>query len=474
MVQGQQKKTGFLQRVIDKCTAIYRYCTSGVWKDNRRKPLVRLIKITNLSVNSFLDRGLQIKSMALTYSTVLALVPALALIVAIGRGFGLQDSIQNELYILFPSQHRIIGTILNFVDSYLTNATQGIFVGVGIIVLLWTVVMLLSGIEDAVNNIWGVKKMRTIFRKFTDYITICLMVPILLICSSGISIFMSDSFQDILYLSFLTPVVNFVLDLAPLFLAWIAFSISYWLIPNTKVNFKFAAIAGAFCSIAFYVIQWLFINGQIYVSKYNAIYGSFAFLPLFLIWLQLSWLIMLIGNVLTYSMQNVFTFNLLGTEQNQSVQTRARIFIIVMAVVAQRFLKRQEPLTPAQMASQYNLPVHLLSNTLQQLREGGMIYTVTNCNGDKAIGPAQEVKDMTVETVLKSFYTTGSDHLSDELSEVYASLFDMLQESVDKCLSSFRKYKLADLPIPLPEQIEQIIYGTPDAHSGNSSTQVNP
>lgn len=169
---------------------------------------------------------------------------------------------------------------------------------------------------------------------------------------------------------------QFFLDLAPLFFAWAAFSISYWLIPNTKVEFKYAAVAGAFCAIAFYIIQLLFINGQIYVSKYNAIYGSFAFLPLFLIWLQLSWLIMLIGCVLTYSMQNVFTFNLLGNDQQLTVETRLRTAIIVMAVVAQRFLNRQEPLTSSQFAADYNLPVRVLGQTLQRLKEGGLIYSV--------------------------------------------------------------------------------------------------
>lgn len=466
MTENENKKRGFLQKIIDKISDAYEYCVSGVWSDYRRTSLVRLVKITNLSVKSFLDRDLQIKSMALTYSTVLAIVPALALIVAIGRGFGLQDSVQNELYILFPSQHKVITTFLSFVNSYLTTATQGVFVGVGIIVLLWTVIMLLSGIEDALNSIWDLKNKRTLFRKFTDYITICLMVPVLLICSSGISIFMSDTIQDVMYFSFLSPVVNFFLDLAPLFFAWAAFSISYWLIPNTKVEFKYAAVSGAFCAIAFYIIQLLFINGQIYVSKYNAIYGSFAFLPLFLIWLQLSWLIMLIGCVLTYSMQNVFTFNLLGNDQQLTVETRLRTAIIVMAVVAQRFLNRQEPLTSSQFAADYNLPVRVLGQTLQRLKEGGLIYSVNTKKGELAIGPAQEVKDMTVADVLKIFSTTGTNEISPEFEHIYAPLFELLQASSDKAYALFDKYKLSDLPIPLPEQIEQIIY------SGFKSTQV--
>ena len=127
----------------------WEYCSTGVWSDGRNTVGVRFVKTVNLSVKSFFDRGLQIKSMALTYNTVLSIVPAFALMVAIGRGFGLQDSVQNELYMLFPAQHKAITTFMKFVDSYLSSTTQGLFVGVGIIVLLWTVIMLLSGTDAA-------------------------------------------------------------------------------------------------------------------------------------------------------------------------------------------------------------------------------------------------------------------------------------------------------------------------------------
>ncbi len=179
---------------------------------------MKFVKVLNLSLRSFFDGDLQIRSMALTYSTVLSIVPAFALLVAIGRGFGLQDSLQSSLYSLFPSQHKMISTALSFVDSYLTEATQGLFVGVGIIVLLWTVISLLQSIEEAFNNIWAAKVSRTLFQKFADYLAICMVIPVLMICSSGVSIFMSTTVQDHLMLPFLTPFVNFALELDPLFL----------------------------------------------------------------------------------------------------------------------------------------------------------------------------------------------------------------------------------------------------------------
>lgn len=443
--------------MVDKVMDAWKYCSEGVWNDTRRTFGVKLIKILNLSVSSFFDRGLQIKSMALTYSTVLSIVPALALLVAIGRGFGLQDSVQNELYILFPSQHQVISTFLKFVDSYLTRATQGVFVGVGLIVLLWTLISLLSSIEDAFNNIWDVRRQRTIFRKFTDYITICLMVPVLLICSSGVSLFMSTTIQDVLYFPFLTPLVNLALELAPLFLSWLAFSFSYFLIPNTDVSFKYAAISGAIAAIGFYILQWLFLNGQIYVSNYNAIYGSFAFLPLLLVWLQFSWLLLLTGCILTYSLQNVMTYNFLGDANNISIAALHRITVIIMAVVAQRFLKHETPLTRTELAAQYNLPVRLIGKIIAQLKNAGLVSYVSRDDNQLAIAPAREVGDMTVGDIIRSYDSMGDSELSPEFNLIYEPLLTMIDDEAADSYKPYDKLKLADVPIPLPEQIKMLL-----------------
>ncbi|MDE6339111.1 MAG: YihY/virulence factor BrkB family protein, partial [Muribaculaceae bacterium] len=228
------KTKNLFSRVAVRIKKFITYSISGVWNDPRRTTGVRLIRTINLAVNSFLNRGLQNRAMALTYSTVLALVPTIALLVAIGRGFGLQDSLQEELYNFFPSQHTAISTALKFVDSYLNSATQGMFVGIGILFLLWTVISLLSYIEDAFNMIWDVKHERSFYQKITDYIAICLIIPILMICASGVSIFMSTTIQDNLSVPFLTPLVNVILEAAPLLLCWVAFSLSFMLIPNTK------------------------------------------------------------------------------------------------------------------------------------------------------------------------------------------------------------------------------------------------
>lgn len=449
-------KTAF-SRLIIKTKNFITYSISGVWNDPRRTTGVRLLRTVNLAVNSFLDRGLQNRSMALTYSTVLALVPAIALLVAIGRGFGLQDSLQEELYNFFPSQHKAISTALQFVDSYLNSATQGVFVGAGIIFLLWTVISLLSSIEDAFNTIWDVKHDRSLFKKVTDYIAICLIIPILMICSSGVSIFMSTTIQDNLSVPFLTPMVNAILEAAPLILYWIAFTLSYLLIPNTKVNFKYACISGAISAVGFTILQLLFVNGQIYVSKYNAIYGSFAFLPLLLIWLQLSWLLLLSGCVLTYSLQNVFTFNFNSNSDKLSNDGWSSVALIVMTVIARRFIDHKKPISEVEIAQSYDLPIRLVTRIVQTFHSAGLTYTVQI--GEEAEGevPAMELANYSVADFLRSYNTAGDIAFLPNIRKIYADLFAIILPIRSHCYDEYSSVLVRDLPIPTPTQINSFL-----------------
>lgn len=437
-----------LAKMYVRIAEFIKYCVSGVWDDHRTSMKVRIIKTINLSVNSFLDRGLQIKSMALTYSTVLAIVPAVALLVAIGRGFGLQKTLQDELFYLFPAQHQALDTALGFVDSYLNSATSGVFVGVGIVVLLWTLVSLLSSIEDAFNDIWDVKRSRSLYRKITDYIAICMMIPVLMICQSGVSIFMSTTIQEHLNLPFLSPIINFSLELAPLILSWLAFSLSFMLIPNFKVYFKYSAIAGAISAIAFQILQFLFVNGQIYVSKYNAIYGSFAFLPLLLIWLQLSWLLLLSGCVLTYSLQNIFTFNYIGDSRLVSNNAWHSVALIVVAVIAKRFAKGKKPLTMFELASKYNLPIRVVGNIIDILDHANLIYFVKTDEDEFGISPVMEIENFTIGDFFRRFDATGNNEIMPDFDREYSDFLSVILPLRDRSYNEMSTTLLRDLPLP--------------------------
>ncbi|MDE6716784.1 MAG: YihY/virulence factor BrkB family protein [Muribaculaceae bacterium] len=453
----EKSKENFFSRMYSKIYGFVMYCISGVWNDPRKTFKVRFIKTLNLSVNSFLDRGLQIRSMALTYYTVLSLVPALALLVAIARGFGLSDTMQGELYSMFPSQAKAITTALKFVDSYLTEATSGVFVGVGIVMLLWTIISLLSYIEDAFNSIWDVKEGRTIYQKLTDYIAICLIIPILMLCSSGVSIFMSTTIQEQLNLPFLTVGVNIILEAAPLVLAWLAFTFSYYFIPTTKVDFKYAMFAGAFSAISFQILQLLFVNGQIYVSKYNAIYGSFAFLPLMLVWLQFSWMILLAGCVLTYSLQNVFTFNFLGDVNQVSYRSWHSMGLITMCVIVKRFINGQPPLSNQEIASKYNLPVRVVNRVAQKLLAAKLIYEVKLDENNTGLSPTLEVSELTLGRFYQAFDSSGENNIIPDFDIIYADMLKILNSVTSNAYKDFNTILIKDIPLPTPEQIHNIL-----------------
>ncbi len=430
---------------------VYTYVTGGVWADPRNTVGIRILKTANLAVSSFLDRGLQIKSMSLTYRTVLALVPAFALLFAIGRGFGFQNLLEQNLYTYFPSQTKVITVVLSFVDSYLKEASQGIFVGVGLVVLLWTVVSLLSSIEDAFNSIWDLRRDRSFYQKITDYVAICLMIPILLVCSSGISIFMSTTLDNHLHLKFLTPVINLVLELVPLVLVWLSFSLSFCLIPNTKVEFKYAAISGGICAIAFQILQLLFVNGQIYVSKYNAIYGSFSFLPLLLVWLQLSWLILLSGCVLTYSLQNVFTYNFLGDISTVSNDYRRRLAIVVMAILVDRQIAQRPPLTASVLSSEYDIPIRIVNRLITKLHEAGLVYYVVLDDDKTGVVPAVECETLNVTTVINRLDAVGQSDFIPRFKALYSGSLSELDKRLSEAFSNCSSILLKDIALPRPE-----------------------
>ena len=417
---------GFFSRLSSAFSRSWDYASEGVWHAKQNTLKVRIVKTLNLTVTSFLDRDLQTRAASLTFNTLLALVPALALIFAIGRGFGLQDILSDQLFSYFPAQKEAIAATIHFVDSYLAQSSQGVFVGVGLVVLLYTLISLLSSIEESFNYIWGIKKERSLYQKFTDYIAICLLIPILMICAAGVSIFLSTVIQTDARIPFLTPLVNITLELFPLALVWLAFTLTFLLVPNTKVTFKYAAISGAISAVAFQILELLFLNGQIYVTKYNAIYGSFAFLPLLLVWLQFSWLILLSGGTLTYSLQNVFAYNYMANSSFVSNDYLRKVAVVVGAIVTGRFERGEKPLTCNDISKIYRLPLRLVSSIVDQLHSQGIFSYVMLEDDHVGIAPAVDVSDLSIGTLLRKMDEYGDSDFIPGFDETYSNVASML------------------------------------------------
>lgn len=446
---GAEVKQGFLARIASRVRSLYGYVVDGVWNDTSNSWRVNVIKTINLSVRSFLNADLQMRAGYLTYQTILAIVPALALVFAIGRGFGFQNILQSQLFNSFPAQKEALSRAFDFVDSYLAQSSEGIFLGVGILFLLWTLVSLITSVEDSFNKIWSVKNGRTIWRKLTDYTAIVLILPILMICSNGILMLMSSTIERMLHIGILTPIFKWLLDLLSLALVWLFFAGSYLLIPNTKVKFKSAMIAGIMAGTAYSVLQWLFLSGQIYVTRYNAIYGSFAFLPLLLIWLQLVWVITLAGGVICFSSQNIFEFSFTSDVNRISDNYRWRLTVAVMTVAVDRFNREETPLTPHEIAVEYGLPITLVTAASNKLIEAGLLQRViVRQNEDEAaVAPAIEPSKITLGTMLERLGAIGSTNFIPEFGKHFAAVGDAVVSVRKECIQAASKVLLSDLII---------------------------
>lgn len=258
---------------------------------------------------------------ALTYSTLLAIVPMLAVVFAIARGFGYNKYIEMWFRELLASQPQVADTIVSFVNSYLIHTKSGIFLGVGLIFMLYTVLMLVNNVEETFNQIWQVNNSRPILRSFANYLAMFFLFPIIIVISTGLSIFMetvADRMDDIVILE---PIVHKLFSFFPFMLMSLLFIFLYVYMPNTKVRFSCAIIPGILAGIAMHLLQIAYIHSQIWVTGYNAIYGSFAALPLFMLWVQISWAICLFGAQLTYTNQNLnrIGFNLEDIEVHPKV-----------------------------------------------------------------------------------------------------------------------------------------------------------
>ncbi len=426
------------------------FVSEDVWKCRSNNVFIHIIKTLNLTIRCFLNEQLQQRSSALTFRTLLAIVPALVVILAIGKGFGFYSIIEEQLYIAFPAHHNALQYAFSFVDSYIEQMHTGVFIGVGIILLLWTLITLMSDIENTFNDLWNVPN-RKLARRITDYMATFILLPILLLLSNGMSIFASTLLDKIPYISSLG---QYIMQFSSYVLSWIFFTLAYMLLPNVKVKFKHAIFSGIICGTAFNVFQWIYLSGQIWVSKYNAIYGSFAFLPLLLLWLQLSWLICLIGIVLSYSSQNVFNFDYEKDIKNISRNYYEQVLLTIMAIILTRRRDNKEALTCYELSQAYMIPIPLVSRAINDLLHIELIAP-TPINNDYAYISTIDSHQLTIGHLLRLIDEKGSKDFVESISNNSASN-SILQQINQYCYDNANKTLVADIPIP--DEIQQTSY----------------
>ncbi len=400
-----EKISNFIKKVIH-------FLTYDIWRFTRdelsakRMTLYDILKSFILVFRNIDRTELNTRAAALTYKNLLSIVPILAVLFAIARGFGLQDEVQRELVKYFEGQADLINRAMTFIDNSLQYAHGGVFLGIGVVILLYTVVNLLSSIEDNFNLIWNIKNGRTYYRQFTDYLALIVIAPVFLICNAGFSILLSNTANMELIGYMVRPIIK----IAPFLITIFLFTFLYIYIPNTKVRFMPAFIAGTFSGTVFQIFQMLYIGGQIWISKYNAIYGSFAALPLLMLWLQLSWFILLFGVQLSYAYQNVAKFSFEQETKNISRRFKDFVLLAILSLIVNRFEKGEKPYTADEISMIHRIPTKLTSESIYYLLELGVIVeTPTIDLLVPAYVPAIDINKLTVGYLLNRINSHGSE-----------------------------------------------------------------
>ncbi|MFN2371802.1 MAG: YihY/virulence factor BrkB family protein, partial [Candidatus Krumholzibacteriia bacterium] len=270
--------------------------------------LLRLLRIVVLAARGFTANSLQLRASALVYYTLMSIVPTLALAFGIAKSFGLEAALEDTLRRQLAGQQEILDKVIRFSRALLDNTRGGLVAGIGVALLLWAAVRLLSNVEASFNAIWSVDRGRTVLRRITDYLAIAVLGPLLLLASSSFSVMISGRVDDAMArFGVAAPVSGLVqasLELVPFVILWLLMTLVYLTLPNTTVSWRAGLAAGVVAGTLIQLVQFGSIQLVLNVSRYNAIYGSFAVLPLFLIWLYVSWLIVLVGAEVSFAVDN--------------------------------------------------------------------------------------------------------------------------------------------------------------------------
>ena len=350
---------------------------------------------------------------ALTYSSMLAAVPVLAIIFAIARGFGFDAIIENKLRRSLEANPDIVDTILYFVDSYLQNTKGGVFIGIGLIFLLYTLLSLTANIEEAFNTIWYVKRSRSIYRQIIDYFGVFLLLPFVVVIISGLGIFL-QTFRTLLPdTQLLSKTMTFILHVSPIVFAIIVFMLLFTLMPNTRVKWKHTIWPSILTGTVFMIVEWVYVHYQIKLSAYNAIYGSFAAIPLFMLWMQISWCICLFGAQLCYANQSLHTYAFERISDELSRRYRDTLILLLMSRICKHFSNGLRHYTAHKLAVDTHLPDSLVGILLAELTEIQLLVETRNEPGDEPrYLPAIDIHRITVGMITRRIDSHGIENPS--------------------------------------------------------------
>lgn len=407
---------------------------------------VKILRIFLLSFKGYNEDKCQLRASALTFYSLVSIVPVVAMAFGIAKGFGFEKILEEQLRTKLAGQEAILAQVITFSHSLLENTRGGIIAGVGLVVLLWAVIKLLSHIEDSFNDIWKVKEKRTLGRMFSDYLSLILVCPVMFVVASGVNVFITTQINMILekftILGSFSALIFFLLELLPYSLMWFLFTFLYVFMPNTRVRFVSGLFAGVLIGTVFQIVQWTYITFQIGVVQYNAIYGSFAALPLFLAWLQISWLIVLFGVEISLAHQTENDHEFEPDFHDASHRLRILLSLLVTSRFIKNFIRGEKPMTAADISKELKIPRRLVHDIVSVLVTSG-ILSVAGTNDGKIHGyqPAMDVNALNIRYVIEAVEKQGMSKTHLMADPEFKSLSESL-DAFGKTIENLQENKL--------------------------------
>jgi membrane protein len=408
-------------RSLDKISQFIRQRSSQGWNIlansvRSSKPYwVRQGRILYLLYKGIKRDNIYIKASALTFFSILSVIPLIALAFGIAKGFGLHDELRAQIIMQFHNQEQVMNWILDFANNTLEQTSGGWLAGIGVAFLFYTVGQLLRYVESTFNSIWKVEETRVWYRQLTDYLAIIFFVPVFFIASSSVTVLATTRLNELLSMSDmlegLKPVVSFLVKLLPFILLCLVSTAAFLVMPNTRVKVRSAIIAGIVAGIALQVIQILYVESQVGLTKLGTLYGSFAAIPLLMIWMQMSWVVLLMGAQLSYYMQNITRYEFEFDVQRVSPRQKKRLSLLVMHTLVTDFIRGARPKAPEEISEQLSLPARTVHECLDLLRDSGMVTEVWDDAEERYIyQPGTDINKMTLSFLLDKLETSGSMH----------------------------------------------------------------
>ena len=274
-----------------------------------RARMVKYLKVLIITIKGYSNDRVGLQAIALSFFSALAVVPIVALIFAVTNGFGLSDKFEMLLYTYFEGNQDIIAYLVQFANNIISTSQNGMFGGISFLFFLWSVIWLMLNIEEAFNEIWKLQKGRSFKKRAAYYFIMLIVSPLVIFMFLTLSLVYSKALNSVgLDIDRFIPLTSIVTWLVAYSFITGVFTIMYKYIPNTKVKLSAAFNSALILAFAFIVVQFFYLETQLMVSGLNAVYGVFAAIPLFLIWMNISWTIILFGAELSHAYQNVDSY----------------------------------------------------------------------------------------------------------------------------------------------------------------------